>query len=168
MRTTGLTTAIVKGAGVCAIVLSAAACGSSSPSGPSTGAAATAAITKAYETLFDLANPALAPKIAVIQDGAALSSAFSGILKSPLAKLAGGANVISTAPLSASGCQSHNLPAPCDSVKFNIVSTKGKVLLRDSGFAVYAAEGGGTWLVAKVTVCGLLSLAAGGKTPQGC
>jgi hypothetical protein len=165
--------AIVAGSAACSNSGNAAGGGTGSTSAPTTtssgqsktGAAAVAAITSAYGTLFNLANPALAPKIAVIQNGATMQGALQSALKSQIAKTAGGAKVVTVTPLSSSSCSSEALPAPCDGVKFYIVSPKGKTLLPDNGFAVYV---GGKWLVAKVTICGLLSLAAGGKAPAGC
>jgi hypothetical protein len=150
-----------------ATAFGAAACssGGTSATEPATGAGARAAITAAYSTLFNLANPAVEPKIAVIQDGGALRATLTATLKSPLAKKAGGAKVVTATPLATSACTNEALPAPCESVKFDILSTSGKTLLPDNGFAVYI---GGKWFVAKVTICGLLSLAAGGTTPAGC
>jgi hypothetical protein len=164
-----LTTRLIQGVALAAVVVGSAACSSSSgptSSGqPTTGAGAVAAITKAYSTLFDLANPAVAPKLAVVQDGAALQATFTSAVKSQIAKTAGGARVVTVTPLTTTACSNEALPAPCDGVKFYVLSTKGKTLLPDNGFAVYMD---GKWLVAKVTICGLLSLAAGGKAPAGC
>ena len=150
-----------------------AACGGSSGTGATgstdaaSGAGATSAVRHAYGVLFDLADPALAPKVAVVQDGEALRSTLARELHSSLAKLAGGATVSAVTVESAGACSAGGLPAPCASVRYSILSTAHKPLLSDSkGWAVYI---GGRWLVAKETICGLIALASGGGgTPAGC
>lgn len=165
------TSKLMKGVTLAAIVIGAAACGSSANSPtrttvqPRSGAGARAAITAAYNTLFDFSNPSLSPKVAVVQDGSALHRALANALKSPIAKTAGGARIHTVMPLTISACTREALPSPCQSVKFDIISKAGKVLLPDNGFAVYIHF---RWLVAKVTICSLLSLAAGGQSPAGC
>lgn len=158
-----------------------AACGSS-PSGTqgstsssaatgtteaASGSGATAAVRQAYETLFDLASPALDAKVAVVQDGAALRSTLQHELSSPLAKLAAGATVSAVAVQSAATCSGDGLPSPCATVAYDILSTSHKPLFptASTGYAVYTA---GRWLVAKETICGLLALAGGSGTPAGC
>jgi hypothetical protein len=149
-----------------------AACGSTpSTSGPTTstqatsGAGATAAVGHSYATLFDLADPAVAPKLAVVQDGSSLRAAFDKDLALPLAKEATGATVSTVTVESGTTCSGEGLPAPCASVEYDILSASHKPLFpaASKGWAVYDA---GHWLVAKVTICGLLSLA--GPTPTGC
>jgi hypothetical protein len=133
---------------------------------PTSGAAATVDVQQAYETLFDLASPALAPKIAVVQDGSTLQASIAKELKSPLAKLAGGASVAHVEVQSASACTSDSLPSPCAALDYSILSPAHKPLLAASkGFAVYVS---GKWLVAKITICSLLSIASGGSVPAGC
>jgi hypothetical protein len=174
------TKSLLTGVALAGVVLLSAACGSSSPASTTTstsaslptasteaasGAGADAAITKAFETLFDLSNPALAPKLAVIEGSTALDATLRSTLKSPLAKLAGGAKVLKISAVPSSTCTSEALTVPCEAVKFNIVSPKGGTLTGDNGFAVYVS---GRWPVAKQTICGLLALASGGKVPAGC
>ncbi len=125
-----------------------------------------AAIDRAYSVLFDLSNPALAPKIAVIQNGSALESAMKAALKSSLAKLAAGADVSAVTVEQGAACKGEFLPSPCAKVTYSIVGADHKVLLGDSvGFAIYHRP---DWLVAKGTICTLLSLENGGKQPPGC
>jgi hypothetical protein len=125
-----------------------------------------AAIDRAYSVLFDLSNPALAPKIAVIQNGSALESAMKAALKSSLAKLAAGADVSAVTVEEGAACKGEFLPSPCAKVTYSIVGADHKVLLGDSvGFAIYHQP---DWLVAKGTICTLLSLENGGKQPPGC
>jgi hypothetical protein len=158
-------------ASLAVLVLLLAACGGSS--GPSTasteatsGAAATTAVRQAYAILFDLASPALAPKVAVVQDGSALQASLAHELRSSLAKLAAGASVTDVTIEPASACAAETLPSPCASLQYAILSPSGKPLLSASkGWAVYVA---GKWLVAKLTICGLLSIADGGSAPAGC
>jgi len=124
------------------------------------------AIDQAYTVLFDLANPALAPKIAVIQNGSALESAMSAALKSALAKLATGAAVSAVTLEEGAACKGEFLPSPCAKVTYSIVGTGNKVLLGNSvGFAIFQHS---RWLVSKGTICTLLSLENGGKQPPGC
>jgi hypothetical protein len=162
------------GAAALSLVTALAACGSSGPSAPGTtgttepasGQGAVAAVTAAYSTLFDLANPAVDPKVAVVQDGGSLRSTLSAELHSSLAKLAKGATVTAVQVQSASDCAGQGLPSVCATVDYNILSAAGKPLFpaASKGYAVYS---GGKWLVAKETICGLLSLAGSGA-PAGC
>jgi hypothetical protein len=129
-------------------------------------ASSTAAIKHAYGVLFDLADPALSPKLAVIQDGSALSSAMKTALSSNLAKAAGGASVSAVTIEHGSACKNEFLPSPCAKVTYDILSPKKTVLLPDSGgLAIYEKA---KWVVAKVTICTLLELEAGGTVPPGC
>jgi hypothetical protein len=151
------------------LVLAACGGGNASPTGttqPTSGAGATTAIRQAYATLFDLANPAIDPKVAAVQNGAALRTAIATELSTSLAKLAGGATVSQVSVATATKCGTEGLPSPCASVEYQILSTKGKPLLPSSsvGWAVYVS---GRWLVAQETICGLLSLASA-KPPAGC
>jgi hypothetical protein len=159
---------------LCGVALVLAACGGSSgPSStatsstePASGAGATTDVQQAYATLFDLASPAIAPKLAVVQDGAALQATITHELTSPLAKLAAGASVTDVAVQPTSTCSSELLPSPCAALEYAILSPAHKPLLAASkGFAVYVS---GKWLVAKITICSLLSIASGGTAPAGC
>lgn len=151
-----------------------AACGSSGSTStsstgstqPVSGAGAVAAVTAAYSTLFNLADPAVEPKVAVVQDGESLRSTLTSELRSPLAKQATGATVTAVAVQPAATCAQQALPSPCAIVDYNILSKTGKPLFptASKGYAVYS---GGKWLVAKETICGLLSL-AGNAMPAGC
>lgn len=123
-------------------------------------------ITSAYMTLFDLSNPAVAPKVAVVQGGTGLTATFAKELKTPLAKRAGGAKVVSVKVEHGSSCQTEALGSPCAAVTYDILTPAKKTLLANSkGFAVYI---GGKWLVAKSTICTLLSLANNNVNPKGC
>lgn len=123
-------------------------------------------ISTSFSVLFDLADASVAPKLAVVQDGPALSGAFAAAIRSPLAKLAGGAKVVAVTIEPVSGCSAELLPSPCAKVVYDILSPAGKVLLAKAvGFAIYQS---GKWLVAKITICTLLELDNGGKVPAGC
>ena len=129
-------------------------------------AASIAQIKMAYSVLFDLANPAIAPKLAVVQDGSTLRAAFTTALKSPLAKSAAGASVSKVTILHGAGCRTEFLPSPCAKVTYSILSPDGKALLPNAaGLAVYLNA---KWLVAKVTICTLLELENAGTAPPGC
>ena len=150
--------------------LTLAACGTSAAPTTTTTLpslrASTAAIEHAYTVLFDLADPAVAPKLAVVQDGAALKSAMKTALKSALAKSAAGATVKSIVIEHGSACKNEFLPSPCAKVTYDILSpTKAVVLHGASGWALYQH---GHWLVGKTTICTLLELADSGSVPPGC
>ncbi len=161
------------------LALAACACGSTpansgattstaptASSNAPTAAASRAAIEKAFKTLFDLADPSVPPKLAVVQDGQSIKAAMTSELSSPLAKKAAGAVVSSIQVKSGSACQTEALSSPCALVTYSIVSPSNKPLLANSkGFAVYVSS---KWLVSKVTICTLLTLANGNKTPAGC
>ncbi|HXY43199.1 MAG TPA: hypothetical protein VEH29_03340 [Acidimicrobiales bacterium] len=124
-------------------------------------------IETAYMTLFDLSNPAVAPKLLVVQDGSALKAAFTAALRSTLAKEATGAEVLSIKIEQGGACTKEFLPSPCAAVVYNILGPKGTgPVLKDlSGGAVYLSS---KWLVAKATICALLTLENSGVTPAGC
>jgi hypothetical protein len=124
------------------------------------------AIKSAYEVLFDLANPALLPKLAVVQDGSALQSAMKTALKSALAKSAAGATVSEIVIEHGSACKDAFLPSPCAKVTYDILSPTKAVVLRGAvGAALYQH---GHWLVGKTTICTLLELENSGTVPRGC
>jgi len=176
---TSLRTGACAGALAMLLALGASACSSAPSSGgtttSSTSAATTtslspaaskSAIKHAFSTLFNLANPAVAPKLAVIQDGQTLKATITKELKSALAKKAGGADVTAVALKSGSACSAETLTSPCALVTYNIVSPAHAVLLAHSkGFAVYVSQ---KWLVSKATICTLLTLANGNVRPSGC
>lgn len=153
------------------IALLLAACGTSkAPTVKMPSAAATRKeVSAAYQSFFNLHNPSLNAKLSVIQDGAKLQSAISTAMSSSLAKDAGGARVGSITPYTKSQCANAALSYPCAKVAYSILSPDGSVLTSGAGYAVYS---NGKWLVAKATVCGLLSLFqeyAGSKAPiAGC
>jgi hypothetical protein len=153
------------------------ACGSTSTattttSAPATttrlpsAAASTTQIRHAYSVLFDLADPALAPKLAVVEGGAGLHGAFLAALHSSLAKRAGGAAVHKVTIERGAACGAELISSPCAKVTYDILSPSRAVLLPGStGLAVYQH---GRWLVARVTICTLLELENAGKVPAGC
>jgi len=123
-------------------------------------------IDQAFMTLFDLSNPAVAPKLKVVQDGASLQAAFAKALKSSLAKLAGGARVLTIKIETGGACKAEVLPSPCAAVKYDVLSPNNDILLQGSnGFAVYENP---HWLVSKSTICTLLTLENGGLPEPGC
>jgi hypothetical protein len=123
-------------------------------------------ISTAYMTLFDLANPAIAPKLAAVQDGSGLKAAFSAALKSALAKEAGGARVLAITLEGKTSCSAESLSSPCALVTYDVVSPAKQTLLKNE--KGYAVNSSGRWLVAKKTICNLLVLASGGTAPPGC
>lgn len=160
-------TAMALAAAVC---LAAAACGSSTTTPTYNKATAGSDISSAFGTVFNLSSSSLSPKIADIQNGSTISSAFNQALTSSLAKSAAGAKLDSYTVLSSAKCKSGNVPSPCAKVVYDIDGPTGTAILPNSqGYAVYA---NGKWLVAKSTICSLLGLfyQASGKTgsPQGC
>jgi hypothetical protein len=163
------------------LILGAAACGSSGPSATATTkattttvainpATATADITTAYDTLFNLSNPSLPGKVAVIQDGSQVSPALQQALSSSEASAAQGAKIDSVNILTAAQCAKQSLPPQCAHVVYDILGTGGTAILpMNNGYAIFS---NGSWLVAKATICTLLGLfySAEGKTgsPPGC
>lgn len=162
--------ALCRGALLAALALAASACATSRSSTPTTTtlspAEARADVARAYDVLFDLASPALAPKLAVVQDGAALRSAMQAALRSPLARLAAGARVRAITLATGAACEREQLSSPCAFVTYDVLSKSGAPLL--SGAKGLALEQAGRWVVARTTICGLLSLEAGGRVPAGC
>lgn len=139
-------------------------------SGGSRAGSAPALITSSYKTLFNLADKSVAPKLAVVQDGASISKAMNQALASPVSSSAGGARIDKAAVLSSAACRSLSLSAPCAKVTYDIMGTSGGALLSSqTGYAVYLS---GTWLVAKTTICKLFDLfyEAEGQSgkPAGC
>ena len=167
-------TARVTAVGVVAVLsLGLAAC-SSSPSTPTTTApnpaAAKTAINTIYDNLFHLSTGSISSKVAEVQDGSTIKTAFTQAASSSEAAASQGAKIDSVDILSASKCSAQSLPTPCAHVKYDILGTGGTAILpNNNGYAVYI---GGKWLVAKTTICTLLGLfqTAEGKTgsPPGC
>jgi hypothetical protein len=150
-----------------AIAATALAACSSSSSTPTTtttsappatlpvAAVSKADIEHAYTTLFDLANPAIPPKLAVVQDGSSLQGAFTKAIKSPLATEAAGASVSSIKLEQGAACSKAFLPSPCAAVVYDVLGPNQKpVLTGSSGGAVYLSN---QWLVSKNTICTLLT-----------
>jgi hypothetical protein len=147
-----------------------AACGSSSVATTTTASSTTTTATSgtlpatsvsetdikhAYTTLFDLANPAIPPKLAVVQDGSSLRGAFTKAIKSPLAAEAAGASVSSIKLEQGAACSKAFLPSPCAAVVYDVLGPNHKpVLTGSSGGAVYLSN---QWLVSKNTICTLLN-----------
>ena len=163
------------------LILGAAACGSGGGSATATTKATTttiaidpataqADIATSYNTLFNLANPSLAGKLAVIQNGQQITTALQQALSSSEASASQGSKIDSINILTAAQCAKQSLPPQCAHVVYDILGTGGTAILpMNNGYAVFT---GGQWLVAKVTICTLLGLfySASGKTgsPPGC
>jgi hypothetical protein len=165
------------------LILGAAACSSSSGgNATATTAKATtttiaidpttaqADIATSYNTLFNLANPSLAGKLAVIQNGQSITTALQQALSSSEASASQGSKIDSINILTPTQCAKQSLPPQCAHVVYDILGTGGTAILpNNNGYAVFTD---GKWLVAKVTICTLLGLfySAAGKTgsPPGC
>ena len=154
--------------GVVLVAVLAAACGSSQPAIDQ--AAARVEIIHHYQTLFNLSDPSVEPKLAVVENGGGLRAAVTEALGTSLAASAAGATVHRVTFLSSSACTDASEPSPCAKVVYDIVGTNGTAL--QAGAAGYAVLVGGKWLVAKNTVCGLFQLlyTTEGRTgtPPGC
>ncbi len=149
------------------IVATAAAC-SSSPS--INQATVRPQVTAAYKTFFDLGNPNLDAKLAIIQDGSSLRKTVNTALTSSLAASAKGASIMSATLLSDAACTKAKVDTPCAKVVYSILGAGGSSLLgNETGYAVYVDN---KWLVAKATVCSLMGLfyEASGQSgsPAGC
>ena len=177
-RRTPRVAAVAVMAGLC---LGAAACSSTPKAATTTTKATTttvaidpttaqADIGTVYNTLFNLANPSLAGKIAVIQNGQGISTALQQALSSSEASASQGSKIDSINILTAAQCAKQSLPPQCAHVVYDILGTGGNAILpNNNGYAVFV---NGQWLVAKATICQLLGLfyTAEGKTgsPPGC
>ncbi|HEY5024034.1 MAG TPA: hypothetical protein VII76_03580 [Acidimicrobiales bacterium] len=166
---------------IAALSLGAAACSSTPSASPTTVKATTttvaidpataqADIALSYNTLFNLANPSLAGKLVVIQNGQSITTALQQALSSSEASASQGSKIDSVNILTAAQCAKQSLPAQCAHVVYDILGTGGTAILpMNNGYAVFTD---GKWLVAKVTICTLLGLfySASGKTgsPPGC
>lgn len=117
---------------------------------------ADAQIAAAYNTFFDFANPSVADKVAVVQNGAALQQAIQVAVSSSLAQAATGASVNSIALPDSATCSQDGLSYPCASLQYDILGQGSQVLL--SGQVGYAVSQDGNWLVAEVSACDLLGL----------
>jgi len=140
------------------------------PSTPTTETSSdSAAVTQAFDTLFD-PSASIADRVAVIQDGSSVQSAFSMAFSSSLSASATGAKVDDVSFPDSSSCTQTGLTSPCAQVTYDILGTGGTALLPDN--QGYAVSVDGTWLVATNTVCTLLGLfyQAEGQTgnPPGC
>ncbi|MHB8438150.1 MAG: hypothetical protein ACYDD4_03195 [Acidimicrobiales bacterium] len=156
---------------VCVLAVGITACGSSGPSAqPPNPATSNTQIAAAYEGVFNFTDKQLASKEAHIQDGRSIDQGLSAAANSSLSSGIGGASVQSTSILNSSGCTAAKVSSPCASVSYSILGTNGVVLYGgQKGYAVYV---GGKWLMAKTTICNLLTLFwnASGKqgSPPGC
>ncbi len=126
-----------------------------------------AEITNAYTTLFDLSNPSIGPKVAVTQDGSQLEVSMKSAFGSSLSKAAGSAKVINVTLGTKQSCIIADEQYPCAVVSYNLMTPSGSPIFSSpsTGYAVYSKN---KWLVAKNTVCSLLTLANSNKIPQGC
>ena len=124
-------------------------------------------ITSDFQILFNLSDPAILPKVQVVEDGSSLESDITSTFHSSLAKTAVGARVDSVQMESSSGCTIADQSYPCALVTYDILGPNNAPIFStpSTGYAVFK---NGKWLVSKNTICGLLALASGGKTPQGC
>lgn len=120
-----------------------------------------------YRVLFDLTNPAIAPKVAVVQDGSKLEKAMNYGFHSSLAKLAAGAKITSINFLSPSQCSQEAQMSPCAKVTYFILGTNGSPVLGQASTG-YAVEISGKWYVSKSVVCSLLGFIYTNSTPPGC
>ena len=183
----GLLRGIAIVAATATLGLLAAACGSSTPSTTATTAKSTtttaatsttaagttmtttplttadqAAITTTFSTIFNLGDQSaagVAAKIALLQDGPALQAPLVQLATSPTAKVATGATVTSMGLLTPAECQSEALTSPCAEVKYGIVggTTASPVSLLP-GQTGFVLQQGGTWLLAKLSICGLIGI----------
>lgn len=149
------------------VAMAATACSSSSTSSSTTidTKAAPGLIATAYQTLFNFSDKTVPSKVAVIQNGSTIESSLQEALASPLSSTATGAKIDSTQVLTGSACTNAKVTSPCAKVKYDLLGAGGSpVLGGQTGYAVYE---NGEWLVAKVTICGLLELFYSAESKQG-
>jgi hypothetical protein len=151
---------VAAGALLAAVAISAAACSSGGNSATTTPtfnpATVQSDISTSFTTLFNLADKNVDTKTAVIQDGTKIKGALAEALTNPISNSSAGAKIDSVTLLSTTDCGKQRLPSPCAKVVYDILGTNGAAILPNSqGYAVYV---NGHWLVAKVSICGLLAL----------
>jgi len=164
------TAGVLGGVAMAAMAVTVAACGSSTPAVTFNHATYASDIKSAYGTLFNLSNPNVTAKVAVVQDGTAIKGTLQQALSSSLASSSKGTTVHTTTLWSTSQCTGKKLPSPCAKVVYDIDGPTGSAVLSNmTGYAVYQ---NGKWLVAKTSICDLLGLfyQAEGKSgnPPGC
>jgi hypothetical protein len=156
-------------AAICALLVLVTACGDAVAVSKSTKVKS--AVTHAYATLFDFADPSVTAKTAVIQDGSTLQMALTQALSSSFAAEAAGAKVIAVNELSPTGCRRAHVASPCAKVTYNVLSPQQMPLFPSSSTG-YAVEVHNRWLVTKSTICSLLGLfySVSGQqgSPPGC
>lgn len=103
----------------------------------------TAAVTKAYNTFFDPANPPAVTET-VLQDGAAFHDAIVGLSATAKQQKTG---------ITVKGVSLHTPHVAV--VTFDILSNGSPVAQNQTGYAILE---NGTWKVAGGTFCGLISL----------
>jgi hypothetical protein len=157
-----------------ALILTVAACGSSSstpastsssstpaasspaaPGSPGTGSssAAVAQITANWEKFFDASTPT-AQKVTLLQNGSTFASAIDALIKFPLASNLG-AKVTAVTVNSATSA----------AVTYSITASGAPLLSNQKGVAVYQD---GTWKVGDASLCALFKLVPGGTVPSAC
>lgn len=141
--------------GVLAAMMAVAACGGG---GGQSAAQATSQITGTWESFFSG------------RGGPTLVQGMNPQLQAAYAKTLAGvkgtsAIVESVQLLKPAACTTAGVTHPCATVTYN-VAIQGAVALKNS--KGYAVRVHGQWLVAKVTLCGLLALEGGGRPPAGC
>lgn len=124
-------------------------------------------ITLAYETLFDLGNPSIQPKVDVVQNGQQLEASMKEAFNSSLSKAAGSAKVVSVSLEAKQACLIADENYPCAKVTYNLLTPAGTPIFTtpSTGYAIYLND---KWVVAKNTICSLLTLANSNKVPSGC
>ena len=152
-----------------ALVLTVAACSSSSSpsssapassapassapaSAPASDNAAAAAEIKAnWEKFFNASTPT-SQRVALLQNGSAFAGAISGLSHLVSGLGATVTSVTVTSPTTAI-------------VKYNLTASGSTLLSGETGTAVYV---NGSWKVGDASLCALLKLVPGGSTPAAC
>jgi hypothetical protein len=158
--------------------IAAAGCGSSSK--PSTGAtgttspptsaapaattttideaAAKTAITTAFVSFLNSADPNFDARVALIQDGDSIKALFNQ-LEQANSKVASYGKVTDITLMSADDCSSNGFNSLCAGVTYDIYLKTDPTKPALAGSKGYAVLDSGTWKVAKQTFCALASLA---------
>jgi hypothetical protein len=121
-------------------------------------AAVKAEATKAFTTFFDgfKADPSL------LEDGETLQSGIASMRANPVAATVT-MNVDDVTPLDNAGCEAAGVPAPCATIKYDLVVGGNPVVPDQNGYVVHQND---KWKVSKTTFCTLAAMGSG--TPAGC
>lgn len=137
------------------LALGATACAGGPASARYNPATLQSDVSNAYMTVFNMAySKNVSSKVKTIQDGTSIRVALAQLLSNRLSNTLVGVQIHGVMVPSSSVCHQQKVPAPCATVRYIFISAVSGPQLDNTGYATFQ---NGHWLVAKVTVCDLLS-----------